>query len=101
MVGTAVYQVGRTSWSQWKKRNALNPAEHDTCAPALSEASTAAIKPWMWNSGMMLRHTSSGVSCNEVAMFRAEAVTLRCSSGTSLGREVDPDVCSTSATSSG
>ena len=101
MVGTAVYQVGRTSSSQWKKRSALNPGEQCTCAPAASEESTAAIRPWMWKSGMMFRQTSSGVSCSAPMMFRAEAVTLRWSSGTIFGREVDPEVCSTRATSSG
>src|SRR6266852_2119025 len=101
MVGTAVYQVGRTSSSQWKKRRALNGGEHHTWAPAESEDSTAAIRPWMWNSGMMFRQTSSEVSCSAVRMFRADAITLRCKSGTIFGREVDPEVCSTRATSSG
>ena len=101
MVGTAVYQVGRTSSSQWKKRRALKPREQQTCAPAASEERTAAISPWMWNSGMMFRHTSPGTNWSALPMFRAEAVTLRWSSGTIFGREVDPEVCSTRATSSG
>ena len=54
----------------------------------------------MWNSGMTLRQRSSGVSASVVRMWRAEAARLRCSSGTILGREVVPEVCSTSATSS-
>ena len=60
MVGTAVYQVGRASPSQWKKRSALKPGVQNTLPPAASEDSTAAISPWMWNSGMMLRQRSSG-----------------------------------------
>ena len=35
------------------------------------------------------------------AMLRADAQTLRCASGTIFGRDVVPDVCSTSAMSSG
>jgi hypothetical protein len=54
----------------------------------------------MWNSGMMLRQRSPGLSCSVPAMWRAEAVTLRWESGTSFGREVVPEVCSSSATSS-
>ena len=61
---------------------------------------TAAIRPWMWNSGMTLRQRSAGVSASVVRICRAEAARLRCSSGTILGREVVPEVCSTSASSS-
>ena len=64
MVGTAVYQVGCTSSNQAKKRNALKPGVQNTAPPAASEDSIAAIRPWMWNSGMMLRQTSSGVSAS-------------------------------------
>ena len=100
MVGTAVYQLGLTSANQAKNLNALNPGVHTTEAPAEIEDSVAAISPWMWNSGMMLRHTSSGVSASVVAMWCAEAVTLRWVSGTIFGRDVVPEVCSTSAMSS-
>ena len=34
IVGTAVYQVGRTSLNQAKKRNALKPGEQETAPPA-------------------------------------------------------------------
>ena len=61
MVGTAVYQVGRASPSQWKKRSALKPGVQKTLPPAASDDSTAAISPWMWNSGMMLRQRSPAV----------------------------------------
>ena len=60
MVGTAVYQVGFASPSQAKKRSALKPGVQKTLPPAASDESTAAISPWIWNSGMMLRQRSSG-----------------------------------------
>ena len=70
------------------------------CAPAASEADTAAISPWMWNSGMMLRQRSAGVSASDRRMLFAEAKTLDCKSGTIFGRDVVPDVWRISATSS-
>jgi len=70
-------------------------------APADRLDSTAPISPWMWNSGMMLRQRSPGASCRKRPMLPAEAVTLRFDSGTIFGREVVPDVCRISATSSG
>ena len=99
MVGTAVTQLGRAASSQPKKRNALKPGVQQTEPPAASEASTAAISPWMWNSGMMLRHASSGVSASTPPMCFADAQTLACVSGTIFGRDVVPEVCSISATS--
>ena len=69
MVGTAVYQVGFTSSNQRKKLNALKPGVQTTLAPADSDDSVAAIRPWMWNSGMMFRHTSSGVSASVSAIW--------------------------------
>src|SRR5690606_38111507 len=59
MVGTAVYQVGLASSSQLKKRSALKPGVQKTLPPAAMDDSTAAISPWMWNNGMMLRQRSS------------------------------------------
>ena len=67
MVGTAVYQVGCASLSQAKKRSALKPGVQNTLPPAASDDSTAAISPWMWNSGMMLRQRSPGVSAERRA----------------------------------
>ncbi len=99
MVGTAVIQVGFTASSQPKYFSPLNPGVQHTCAPARSEASVAAMRPWMWKSGMMLRQTSPGASDNVRAMFPDEAITFRCSSGTILGRAVVPEVCRTSAMS--
>src|SRR5215212_6970443 len=52
IVGTAVYQVGWASSSWAKKRRALKPGVQKTEAPVDSEESVAAIRPWMWNSGM-------------------------------------------------
>ena len=100
MVGTAVYQVGVTSVSQAKNFSALKPGVQKTLAPAASEPATAAIRPWIWKSGMMLRQRSSGVSASAAATLWAEAARLAWLSGTSLGREVVPDVCSRSAMSS-
>ena len=77
MVGTAVYHVGSASPIQAKKASALNPGEHQIDAPAVSEASNAAVRPWMWNSGMMFRHRSSGASDRLRATCAAEAPRLR------------------------
>ena len=55
----------------------------------------------MWNSGMMFRPQSAAVNFSVARMFCAEAARLRCDSGTILGREVVPEVCSTIDTSSG
>ena len=102
MVGTAVYQVGRSSSSQPKKRSALKPGVQTTEPPAASDASAAAISPWMWNSGMTLRQASSGVERQRARRCAApRRVTLPWVSGTIFGRAVVPEVCSTSATSSG
>src|SRR5882757_10082556 len=99
MVGTAVYQVGFTSSSQAKKRSALKPGVQLTDAPEASDDRTAAIRPWMWNSGMMLRQRSLGFSASAPPMWRAEAARLAADRGTILGRAVVPDVCSTRAVS--
>src|SRR5690606_22370767 len=55
MVGTAVYQVGWAASSQAKTFSALKPGVANTLAPADRLDATAAIRPWMWNRGMMLR----------------------------------------------
>src|SRR5215471_865716 len=91
MVGTAVYQVGRTSAIHVKKRRALKPVVQQTSPPADSGASVPAIKPWMWNSGMMLRPRSALENANVSRIWRADAHTLRWASGTILGREVVPE----------
>src|SRR5262249_21372900 len=92
IVGTAVYQVGLISSSQPKNFSALNPGVHTTDAPALSDANVAAIRPWMWKSGMMLRQMSSCVSAIVWRMWRAEAQTLAWLNGTIFGRDVVPEV---------
>src|SRR5437763_1099941 len=50
IVGTAVYQVGRTSSNQSKKRPTSPPAKpgvQATLPPAANEANTAATSPWI------------------------------------------------------
>ena len=54
----------------------------------------------MWKSGITLRHTSERPSLSVAAMLRADAQRFACVNGTSFGREVVPDVCSSSATAS-
>ena len=100
MVGTAVSQVGAISSSQAKTRSALKPGVQITVLPAWSEAITPAISPWMWKSGMMLRQRSPGASDIHSAMLRADAQRFAPVSGTILGRDVVPEVWSTSAASS-
>ena len=73
---------------------------HTTDPPAASGASSPAIRPWMWKSGITLRDRSSLVSASESAMLRAERARLRWRRGTILGRDVVPDVCNTRAMSS-
>ncbi len=92
MVGTALYQVGRASVSHWKKRNALKPGVQKTLPPAASDDSTAAIRPWMWNNGMMLRQRSFAVSSSVAPIWDADAARLEWRSGTSFGRDVVPEV---------
>ena len=102
MVGTAVYQVGVASSIQPKNFSALKPGVQNTCEPADSGASTPAIRPWMWNSGMMFRPRSAGVNCSVRAMLRGRGAQVGAASAArSSGREVVPEVCSTIATSSG
>jgi hypothetical protein len=101
MVGTAVYQVGWHSSIQPKNFSASKPGEQNTSEPAEIGASTPAIRPWIWNSGMMLRPRSAVVKARVRRMLPAEAHRFFCDSGTIFGREVVPEVCSTMATSSG
>ena len=55
----------------------------------------------MWKSGITFRQRSPAVSASDSTMFPADTARLRWLSGTSFGREVVPEVCSSSATSSG
>src|SRR5271157_970242 len=71
MVGTAVYQVGFDSSIAAKNFSALNPGVQNTEPPRDSGASSPAISPWMWNSGMMLRPRSAAVKARLVAMSAA------------------------------
>ena len=49
----------------------------DRCRRRRATTATAAIRPWMWNSGMMLRQRSAGVSASVSRMCLAEAARLR------------------------
>ena len=69
MVGTAVYQVGLHSAIHWKNFSALNPGVQKIVLPAASGASVPAIRPWMWNSGMMFSARSAAVSCSVATML--------------------------------
>src|SRR6266850_5043598 len=100
MVGTAVYQVGFTSAIKEKNLRALNPVVQHTSPPADNGARMPAIRPWIWNSGMMLSPRSEPANARVCRTLRAEAHTLRCASGTIFGREVVPEVCRTRAMSS-
>jgi hypothetical protein len=101
MVGTAVYQVGFASSSQRKNRSASKPGVQKTDAPAAREVRTAAINPWIWNSGMMLRQRSSGTRPSVSPIWRADASRFLWLRGTSFGRDVVPEVWRRRAMSSG
>ncbi len=55
----------------------------------------------MWNNGITLRQRSDGVSASDVMMLPTDVARLRWLNGTIFGRAVVPEVCSTSAMSSG
>src|SRR5262249_20575885 len=59
MVGTAVYQVGRTSAILVRRRGAVTPVVQQTWPPADKGANVPAIRPWIWNSGMILSPRSA------------------------------------------
>ena len=100
MVGTAVYQVGWHSFIQPKKRSALKPGVQKIDCRRPSVPAAPAISPWMWNIGITCSPRSAAVRRSVALMLRADAHTLRCVSGTILGRDVVPDVCRISAMSS-
>ena len=100
MVGTAVYQVGLHSFIQAKNFSALKPGVQKIWLPTAIGASTPAIKPWMWNSGITCSSRSCCVSLSVALMLRADAHTFLWVSGTILGREVVPEVCRIKAMSS-
>ena len=73
---------------------------HATLPPATSGAASTSTIPPMWNIGSTCRQRSSAPRPTDAIRFPTDASRLRCVSGTFLGRDVVPDVCSTSATSS-
>src|SRR4051794_36296261 len=100
MVGTAVYQVAFVVAAQSRNESGSKPGVHTTLAPARMLARSAATRPWMWNSGMTLRHRSPAVSWTDAATLAADVRRFVWDSGTVFGRAVVPDVCNTRAMSS-
>ena len=99
MLGTAVYQVGRNSSTHWKNCAGKRPGVQIMLAPAVMDESKAPTRPWMWNRGMTFRHRSPSTSWRVDRMLWADLQRFVWVSGMIFGREVVPDVCSTSATS--
>ena len=71
-----------------KNRAVANPGVQTTLPPAASDASSAATRPWMWNSGITFRQRSRG----ESSSVRGDVARPSCTdcawvSGTSLGRD--------------
>ena len=81
--------------------DALNRRVQTTDAPAARDDSSDAIRPWIWNSGIMLRQRSRTVNRNVPRILPAEITRLLWVSGTILGRDVVPEVCRTRAMSWG
>jgi hypothetical protein len=77
MVGTAVYQVGASSSTHSKKCSWWKPEAQATEAPVLTEARSAATRPWMWKSGITFRQRSEGIRPSVSATFVALAASCR------------------------
>src|SRR5205823_14942992 len=90
IVGTPEYHVGFTSVSHEKNLSALNPGVQHTSPPADSGASSAAIRPPMWKSGMMTMPRSSAVGESVPRLISADGQTSVSASGTIFGRAVVP-----------
>src|SRR5262245_10231779 len=58
IAGTAVYQVGRNSFSQPKKAAGSNPGVQTTLDPAASAATSPETRPCTWNRGSTLSNRS-------------------------------------------
>ena len=67
---------------------------HTKLDPVTIDDSREAIKPWMWNSGIILNPLSVFLSFSTSAIFNAEDMILIQESCTCLGLEVFPEVCS-------
>ena len=100
IVGTAENHVTLCSFTTGQKFSGLKRGGATTVPPVCSVDSVEATSPCTWKSGMTHSETSSGVRSYVAATLRSDVVRLRCVSGTRLGRDVVPLVCSTSATSS-
>ena len=92
IVGTAVYQVGFASSRLEKKESALKPDEHQIEAPAVKDAETAAMRPWIWKRGITFIHLSEEDKDKDRAIFEADAAILDCNNGTIFGLDVVPEV---------
>ena len=93
--------VGANSSIQAKKFPTSQPGVQTTLAPAASDDSTVATRPWPWNSGRMFRHRSFSVRLRDRMLLRAELQTLACVCGTIFAHDVVPDVRRLSITSPG
>eukprot|EP00967_Tisochrysis_lutea_P061215 scaffold78403_cov30-Tisochrysis_lutea.AAC.4 len=101
IVGTAEYHVGRGSAASASTiPTALKEAKHEICAPAARLARIDPESPPMWNSGMTLRHMSSGVSWKLLPSSSALRTSWPWRRGTPLGMDVVPDVLRSRQTSS-
>ena len=85
IVGTAVYQVGRNSSIHSRTCAARKPCVQTTLPPPTSEPKSAATRPWMWKSGITLRHRSVRSRGSVSATLAADVGKLRSVSGTSWG----------------
>ena len=87
-----MYQVGFASSRLEKKERALKPDEHQIEAPAVKDAETAAMRPWIWKSGITFIHLSEKDNDKDCAIFEADAAILDCNNGTIFGLDVVPEV---------
>ena len=101
IVGTAVYQFALWVVKCCQKLLALNAPGTTTEPPDANGPRKPARRPWTWNNGMTSIVRSAAVSWYVFWMFFIVLVRLRCVKGTAFGRPVVPEVCNTSAVSSG
>ena len=86
IVGTAVYQVGRSSSIHPGRRARVEPGRCTRrCRRRRVTPSSAATMPWMWKSGITLRQRSSGPSPSVAATLRGRRQQVCSVSGTSFG----------------
>ena len=54
----------------------MNPLVHTKLEPVTTDVSKEAIKPWIWNSGIILKPLSVCLSFSTSAIFNAEDMIL-------------------------